>query len=256
MDRTEKLIQHLSDISLKRLNGPKAQMAFSGDLNADKFVNEIDLYPHAFLIGCIFDRQVKAEVAWKAPYTMCQRIGRFDFDYLASIDEGGWLDVISKPSPLHRYVANMARNVFNSLSSVKSDYNGNAANIWLMPGWKGGAPSATEVMARFKALDGFGPKLSSMATNILARDFKVELSNLRGIDISVDTHVHRVFVRLGLSAPNADKDTIISLAREYYPDYPGALDLPIFEVGRSHCHPTAPDCDICPLLGLCARVIH
>lgn len=254
MQRNEQLINHLIDRSTKRLLNPIEHVAFSGNRAADELTNDLTHYPHAFLLGCLFDRQVKAEIAWQAPYGLYQRIGRFDIDYIASIDESGWLSFILNPSPLHRYAANMAQHVHAVLASVKNDYEGNAANIWLWPGWNGGAPSATEVMARFRALDGFGPKLSSMATNILVRDFKIKVSSLRGLDISVDTHVRRVFKRLGLSSPNAADDTIISLAREYHPIYPGALDLSIFEIGRNYCYVTDPDCHGCPVLALCARV--
>lgn len=37
------------------------------------------------------------------------------------------------------------------------------------------------------------------------------------------------------------------MARALYPDRPGALDLPAWDIGRRWCRPVDPDCPACPV---------
>ena len=46
---------------------------------ADALINDLLGNPHAFVIGCIADRQVKAEVAWRLPFELGERVGGFSF---------------------------------------------------------------------------------------------------------------------------------------------------------------------------------
>ncbi len=82
-----------------------------------------------------------------------------------------------------------------------------------------------------------------MATNILVRDFKVLMQDLNCVDVSSDVQVRRVFTRLGLIAEKAPLLDILYCARTLNADYPGAFDLPCWEIGRTFCRPKDPDCD-------------
>ena len=66
-----------------------------------------------------------------------------------------------------------------------------------------------------------------MATNILARDFKIKLSDYRSIDISVDRHIRKVLGRLGLVPEDPSEEHVTYLARELSLDYPGIIDSAI-----------------------------
>jgi len=46
---------------------------------------------------------------------------------------------------------------------------------------------------------------------------------------------------------------MVVAARALYPDRPGALDLPAWDIGRRWCRPAAPDCPACPLNRACPR---
>jgi hypothetical protein len=37
---------------------------------ADKLLNDFKIYPHTFVIGCIADKQVDADIAWLTPYNI------------------------------------------------------------------------------------------------------------------------------------------------------------------------------------------
>jgi endonuclease III len=66
------------------------------------------------------------------------------------------------------------------IQRIANNYATNAARIWE------DTPSSAEVVYRFLEFDGIGPKIATMATNILARDFKIELADHFSIDISAD----------------------------------------------------------------------
>jgi len=90
-----------------------------------------------------------------------------------------------------------------------------------------------------------------MAANILAREFKVEFSDYRSIDISTDTHVMRVMQRMGYVPKGASRQEVIEKARELYPEYPGVIDLPCYRIGKNYCHPNNPECDKCMVNSHC-----
>jgi endonuclease III len=90
-----------------------------------------------------------------------------------------------------------------------------------------------------------------MATNILARDFKVEFSDYYSVDVSADVHLRRVFTRLGLISEGASVEEVIYRARALHPEFPGLMDLPAWEIGRKWCRPSNPRCGECYMLEAC-----
>jgi endonuclease-3 len=71
-------------------------------------------------------------------------------------------------------------------------------------------------------------------------------------DIPVDTHVHRVGIRLGLFRPNAPldeaHDELLRLARG---SDAHEAHVALIRHGRRICHARSPQCDICPLRRMC-----
>jgi len=84
---------------------------------------------------------------------------------------------------------------------------------------------------------GIGIKIATMATNILARRFKIPIADYIYLDISPDVHVKRVFKRLGFIPKDAGNDELVSCARELSTKHPGAFDFPTWKIGKSWCHP-------------------
>jgi endonuclease-3 len=107
------------------------------------------------------------------------------------------------------------------------------------------------VVYRFLEFDGVGPKIATMAANILAREFKIPLSDYSSIDNSADVHIRRVFARLHLCPPDASVEQIIYKAKALHPEFPGLMDLPIWELGRNWCKPNKPNCQKCYMSDLC-----
>jgi endonuclease III len=156
---------------------------------------------------------------------------------------------MTHPEPLHRFVDKMSGYFHLAIQKISNDYAGNAAQIWT------GKPSSAEVVYRFLTFAGVGPKIGSMAANILAREFKITFADYFSIDISADVHVRRVFARLGLCAANASPEQVIYKAKALYPEFPGMMDLPCWEIGRNWCKSQWPECTGCYMKDLCPIAI-
>ncbi len=211
----------------------------------DELLNDLKNYPHAFVIACVMDRQIKAEKAWSIPSKLKERIGSFEFNALYEITERQIGKLLCFPTPLHRFTEKMSSCLYSAIQIIGDKYGGNAALIW------SGHPSSAEVVFRFLQIHGIGPKIATMAVNILTRNFKVKLKDYYSIDISVDIHVKRVFGRLGLTGQTASIEEIIYKARALNPHFPGLLDFPCYEVGKHWCRPKKKLCKECYLSDVC-----
>jgi endonuclease III len=224
---------------------PPAFHRFTGDAAADNMMNDLASFPHAFVLGCVMDRQIKAEKAWVIPYKVKCGIGSFSMQSLTKLSAHDIRGLMSKPEKLHRFVDVMSKNFYLAIQKIWLAYEGDASRIW------SGRPSSAEVVYRFLEFEGVGPKIATMAANILARTFKIQMSDYSSIDVSVDVHVRRVFGRLGLCGADASVDQIIYKARALHPEFPGIIDSPSFEIGRKWCRATGPLCDECIMNDVC-----
>jgi endonuclease III len=227
---------------------PRNKVPFSGNPDADSLLNDIEKTPHFFVLGCIMDRQVIAPRAWILPYRISQIIKSTDFCDFLTLDLSKTEKIFIENS-LHRMPSLMARCFYDAIQRIHSDYSGDASNIWKM-----GNPSSRDVVQRFLQFNGVGQKISTMATNILVREFKVQLKDNSAIDISVDIQVERVFKRLGFVPKTASKDDIIFAARSLNPQYPGIFDSICWEIGGLYCRPTNPLCCDCVLSEHCPKI--
>jgi uncharacterized HhH-GPD family protein len=218
--------------------------ALTIDPDADELVRHD---PFAFLLGVIFDQGIPFERAWAAPLELQRRLGHLDPARIVAGPEAV-RTAVQQPPKLHRFVENVSAWVVLAAGRVLEDYNGDAERIW------GDEPTAKELQRRLTAFVGIGQKKAAMAVEILERDLGVPIREMEGSDIAYDIHVRRVFLRTGF----ADEDSVehmVEVARQVYPQRPGALDDPAWRVGKTWCHPRAPDCSSCVLMASCARLI-
>lgn len=224
---------------------PKQPISFTKEPQADALLNDLDEYPHAFVIACVMDRQIKSEKAWLIPFRIMQRINEFSIEKLSSLTREDVKRIMREPESLHRFVDKMANYFFASVQRIMNTYSGDASLILE------GKPSSAEVVYRFLQFEGVGPKIGSMAANTLAREFKIPFSDYNSIDISADVHVRRVFSRLGLCNIDVTVEQLIYKARALYPQFPGMMDFPAWEIGRNWCKAHEPLCDNCYMNDLC-----
>ena len=83
----ERIIERLIEWWENEVEKPEI-IEFSKNKEADKLLNDIENYSHAFVLGAIMDRQIGAERAWKIPYEISKEIGSFEFDKLKILTEG------------------------------------------------------------------------------------------------------------------------------------------------------------------------
>lgn len=227
----------------------KGNVHFVSNEKYNSFLNDLDNYPHAFVLACLMDKQMKAERAWEIPCKICEELGGFDIDYLASFSEFEYVKLFLK-NKYHRFNEVEGKNFYKAIQRIKNQYDGDASNIWKK------CPSSATVVYRFLEFEGMGIKIATMAANILARQFKVEFSDYYSIDISPDVHVRRVLKRLGYLNENPSTDQVIYKAREINPEFPGLIDYSCWEIGRTYCHEKNPDCTKCPLNCECNNFVN
>ncbi|MDD3734965.1 MAG: iron-sulfur cluster loop [Candidatus Pacebacteria bacterium] len=248
MNNRDKIVRILVKNGQEIFDQPYKKVEFSKHSESDELLNDLRCYPHAFVLACIMDRQIKAEKAWLIPYKISQEIGGFEFSKLLSLKLPD-IKKIFRDENLHRFNEIMAENFYLGIQKIHYDYNNDASNIWKHK------PKSATVVKRFLEFKGIGIKIATMAANILVRDFKIPMSDYMCIEISPDTHVKRVFKRLGFISKDATIDELIYAARELNSEYPGIFDLPCWYIGRNWCHQQKPDCRNCYLNKYCPKII-
>jgi hypothetical protein len=197
----------------------------TGIQEAERMLCDLDSFSHHFVLACLMDRQIRAEKAWAVPYAIGNYVGGFDFPSYEEISLKK-LQKIFEHKRLHRFHSKMAGIFFNGIQRIRGTYDGDAKQIWV------GNPPCARVVRKFLEFEGSGPKIATMATNILLRQFKIPMTHYSSIDISADRQVMKYFQNKGLLRAEAKKEELIYFAREANPDYPGLLDLLAWEGGR------------------------
>lgn len=229
----------------KGIEKKDVKVHFSGNKEVDELINDIEHYPHAYVLACFMDRQVKAEKAWSIPYEIKEELCDFSMKTLVSTSLQDYTEIFNNRN-LHRYNNTMARVFHKAIQRIHAEYKDDVSQIWK------GKPGSAEVVNKFMEFDGVGIKIATMAANILVRQFGIELSDYHFIDVSPDTQVRKVFLKLGLITKKASMDQIIGVAREINPDYPGIVDGFLWEVGRKYCSKgNNPQCENCYLKSHC-----
>ncbi len=240
---------HIARILIRRAELGRARPdhhdTFTGDPEADTLICDLRRTPHMFVLGCVMDRQIKAQRAWRIPYLIGKRLDGHSFEAFEGASLPRIRRAMSRPEPLHRFVEEMSRNLHAAIARIRTDYHGDASRIWRR------RPSSADVIYRFLQFRGIGPKIATMAANLLCRRFGVEFSDYYSVDISADVHVRRVFWRLGLTSQNASVEEVVYRARALSPGFPGLLDYETYRLGRDICRPTRPLCQECYLKKHC-----
>jgi endonuclease-3 len=237
----DRLVEHGDAL----FRAPPEFVQFTQNDAADRLLNDLNHHPHAFVLASVMVRQIKAERAWLIPYRFLEKLGSFTMKTLLEQSESDVRRLMSEPEALHRFVDIMSSCFFKAVRRIADHYESDASRIWQ------GEPSSATVVYRFLEFDGIGPKIATMSANILVREFKIEFADYFSIDISADVHVRRVFGRLGLTPPDANADQLIFRARSLHPEFPGLMDFPVWEIGRSWCRPRKPECRRCYMEDLC-----
>jgi uncharacterized HhH-GPD family protein len=230
--------------SLREVASAPGDPAFTPDPAANEFVTTD---PLAFLFAVIADYQITAERAWALPWELKKRLGHLDPQLMLD-GPMSLYEAFDRPPKLHRFIRNVPNFLLEACRVVLSDYEGDAGRIWA------DEPTARELQDRFVRFPGISQKKAAMAVEILERDLGVPVREMEGSDLAFDVHVRRVMLRTGLAWID-DQQHMIDRARLLHATRPGALDSPMWLIGRTWCHPGAPDCDACVLFEACPKLI-
>lgn len=236
----------LVELGYEYLKNGNGLVHFVKNEEDNKFLNDLEKYPHAYVLSCCMDRQITAERAWMIPVKIKNILGDFSIETLSNITLEQYKEIFNNNN-FHRFNDTMAEVFYSGVQLIKNKYDGDASRIWK------DNPSSATVVLRFLDFRGCGIKIATMATNILARQFKIQFSDYFSIDVSPDIHVKRVMHRVGLISERDDINEIIYKAREMNPEFPGIIDSPLWEIGRTYCHETKPNCKDCKLYSVCSE---
>lgn len=155
----------LVKIAKDEFNKNTAIVHFLEDDEQNAFLNDLKKYPHAFVLACLMDKQMKAERAWEIPYKVYKELGRFDIDFLASVPLNKYKELFNKGS-YHRFNDTQATYFYNAIIRIKDKYNGDASKIW------SNNPSSASVVSKFLEFEGIGIKMPQWLPTFLQDNLK------------------------------------------------------------------------------------
>lgn len=203
--------------------------------------------PYAFAMAVCLDRGTKADIIWTIPYFILQEIGHLDPYKINQLSIEELSTIVDRLPKRPRYRTAAPRTIKELTNLVVSAYGGDASLIWR-------GKSAFEVKSVFQSIYGVGQGIANMSVLLIEQAYDIQFPDLdrRFMDIKPDVHTMRVLYRLGVSDDIAEH-AAISAARELNPDYPGAIDGPLWTIGREYCHSQNPACAKCPMNGVCIK---
>ncbi|GED98803.1 HhH-GPD-type base excision DNA repair protein [Gordonia crocea] len=146
-------------------NSPNsAQLTIAQDPEADELLSTD---PFALLTGMLLDQQFPMERAFAGPLKLAQRFGSLDPAAIAAAEPDAFADLCATPPAVHRYGRSMAGRIQALAQVVVDSYGGDAAAIW------SDAASGAELLARLRALPGFGEQKAKIFLALLAKQLGV-----------------------------------------------------------------------------------
>ncbi len=143
----------------------RVKLFLSGDPDADALLGKD---PLALLIGMVLDQQVPLEKAFSSPAELARRRGRrLEAADLAGMDPGELAAIFADRPALHRFPGSMAARVQALCQALVDGYHGSAAAVWQR------VPDGSTLLARVKALPGFGDQKAKIFVALLGKQFGV-----------------------------------------------------------------------------------
>jgi uncharacterized HhH-GPD family protein len=135
----------------------------TGDADADALLSE---EPLALLIGMLLDQQVPMETAFAGPAKIKARLGAFDAAAIAECDPEKLVEVFRQSPAVHRFPGSMAERTQALCAALVTEWGGDAQRLWT-----DGDPDGAAVLARLKALPGFGEQKAKIFLALLGKQY-------------------------------------------------------------------------------------
>ncbi|MFD4422011.1 HhH-GPD-type base excision DNA repair protein [Agromyces sp. NPDC058484] len=143
----------------------------TGESAADQLLSD-DAF--ALLTGMLLDQQVTMETAFAGPEKIRARVGSIAPAAIADYDPEAFVEVFKERPSVHRFPGSMAGRVQALAAAVRDDWGGEASAIWTQ-----GNPSGAEVLARLRALPGFGEQKAKIFLALLGKQCGLEAPGWR-----------------------------------------------------------------------------
>ena len=124
--------------------------------------------PFALLAGMLLDQQFPMERAFAGPAKILDRFGTLDPAAIADAEPEAFAELCATPPAIHRYGRSMAGRIQALARIVVDEYDGDASRIWTE------ATTGEALLARLKALPGFGEQKAKIFTALLAKQLGVK----------------------------------------------------------------------------------
>ena len=138
----------------------KGTLAVTGNVEADALLNTD---PLALLLGMLLDQQVPMEWAFRAPYTLEQRLGHLDAARIVAAGPEALTAAFCAKPAVHRYPAAMATRAYALCQHLVDEYGAQPAALWQ------GVETGDELYRRVRALPGFGDEKAKIFLAVLAK---------------------------------------------------------------------------------------
>lgn len=138
----------------------------TGDPTADQLLTDD---PFALLIGMLLDQQYPMEAAFSGPAKIADRMGGLDVHRIAEADPAEFATMCATPPAVHRYPGSMAGRIQGVAAALVEQYDGDVTRLWT-----DGDPDGRTVLARLKALPGFGDQKARIFLALLGKQVGVQ----------------------------------------------------------------------------------
>ena len=108
-------------ISKKLFKEDKATVHLVNNEEQNKFLNDLEKCPHAFVLACLMDRQINAERAWAIPYKIYKEVGTFNIYKLKEKGKEYYKELFNK-NKFHRFNNDMAEIFYNGICRIIDKY--------------------------------------------------------------------------------------------------------------------------------------
>jgi uncharacterized HhH-GPD family protein len=127
-----------------------------------------------FLLGVLFNQQVRSETAWMAPVRLRDRLGTLEVTEIAQADPAALAVVMRKRPALHPFATSMAAHTVGICAQLIARFDARAAGVW------SDRPDAATLLHRLTGFPGIGGHKAMVAIALLTQGYGIPIRGANG----------------------------------------------------------------------------